>query len=419
MSKLSCIIAAPVDTYSGYGARSRDFIKALIEVYKDWDIKVLPQRWGNTREGFLEDHNESILQSHLIPRLEQRPDIWMQITIPSEFQPLGKYNIGITAGIETDRADASWIEGCNRMTLVLVSSSHGKAVLEKSVYEVKTGGNLMNYIRLQTPVEVVYEGIDPALYTVSYRDTLHINLGDVVESEVLLCVGHWLQGDTYQDRKNIGLTVKTFLETFKNKKQAPALLIKTQGATSSIMDRDRLLKKVEAIRKTVRGSLPNIYILHGDLSDQEMNQLYNHPKIKAMISLTKGEGFGRPLLEFSFINKPIIASGWSGHVDFLDAKLTTLLPGTLEKVHQSAIVDKMIIKDSKWFEPQPSEIGKAYLDVFKNYKKHLINAKKLGYKNRNTFTLETMSILMKEVIDKYMPPLAVKVDLEIPKLQKL
>jgi len=419
MSKLNCVIAAPIDTYSGYGARSRDLVKSLIEKYPEWDIKILPQRWGNTREGFLTDHNQEQLLSYVVNRLEQSPDIWIQITIPSEFQPLGKFNIGVTAGIETTRADASWIEGCNRMSAVLVSSTHSKRVLEQSAYEIKSGVNTGKTIKLETPVEVLYEGIDPGLYRVLDKADPMFDLEQIVEKELILCVGHWLQGDTYQDRKNLGKTVKTFLETFKNKSNTPALLIKTQGATSSIMDRERILKKIDTIRKTVRGSLPNIYLLHGDLSDSEMNQLYNHPKVKGLISLSKGEGFGRPLLEFSFINKPIIASGWSGQMDFLDPKLTKLLSGTLEQVHPTAVVDKIILRDSQWFEPSSVEVGKAYVDLLKNYKANLIKAKKQGWQNRNNFTIESMSNLLKELLDKHMPPLAVKVDLKLPKLQKI
>jgi hypothetical protein len=109
----------------------------------------------------------------------------------------------------------------------------------------------------------------------------------------------------------MGYTIKSFLETFKNKPKGkrPALILKVQaGSGTSIMDREELLNRIDAIRKTVKGDLPNIYLLHGEMSDAEMNELYNHGKVKAMISLTKGEGFGRPLLEFSLVNKPIIAS---------------------------------------------------------------------------------------------------------------
>lgn len=418
MGKLTCVVSCPISTYSGYGSRSRDFVQSLIQIYPEWDIKILPQKWGNTRDGFLDDYPNEEFTSRLITRLESQPDIWIQITIPSEFQPVGKYNIGVTAGIETDRPDLTWIEGCNRMSLVIVSSQHAKKVLKETVYEIKTAGNPKKYVKVDVPLEVIFEGIDPKVYRVLDGDTLKFPLDTIPEKEAILTVGHWLQGDLYHDRKNLALTVKTFLETFKNR-PGPALILKTQGATSSILDRDRILKKIDEVKQTVRGKLPNVYVIHGDLSDEEINQLYNHPKVKAMVSLTKGEGFGRPLLEFSFVNKPIIASGWSGHLDFLDANLTTLLPGTLQPVHSSAVVDKMILKDGRWFEPQAAAIGTSLIDLFKNYKKHLVNAKKQGWKNRETFSLEQMANVMKKVIDEHMPPLAVKLTLDLPKIEKL
>ena len=122
---ISCVVSAPVDTYSGYGKRSVDFIKELIK-NSDWSVKILSQRWGNTRMGYLEDHGESDLISRIIPNLEEKPDVWIQITVPNEFQPVGKFNIGVTAGVETTLCDVSWISGCNRMDLVVASSELGK-----------------------------------------------------------------------------------------------------------------------------------------------------------------------------------------------------------------------------------------------------------------------------------------------------
>jgi len=43
MNKLNCVVSCPADTYSGYGARSRDFLKALIEAKPEWDVKILSQ----------------------------------------------------------------------------------------------------------------------------------------------------------------------------------------------------------------------------------------------------------------------------------------------------------------------------------------------------------------------------------------
>ena len=136
------------------------------------------------------------------------------------------------------------------------------------------------------------------------------------------------------------------------------------------MDRRAIQQKIESIRKTIPGdNLPKVYLLHGDFTDTEMNELYNHPKVKSMGSLTKGEGFGRPLLEFSLTKKPIIASGWSGQLDFLKPEYSYLLPGTIHPVDNSAVVPDMILPEAQWFQPDPGSVAKAYKEVFKQYKK--------------------------------------------------
>ena len=101
---ISLVISAPINTYSGYGARARDVVKALIKTGK-YDINVLSQRWGNTRSGYLKDHNEDELTSLIIPQLNFKPDVWVQISVPNEFQAVGKYSIGITDGKETTLCD--------------------------------------------------------------------------------------------------------------------------------------------------------------------------------------------------------------------------------------------------------------------------------------------------------------------------
>ena len=130
------IISCPIDTYSGYGARARDLAKAIIN-HDKYDVRIAPQRWGNTPWGFIEDHTDSwgFLKNHILQQqLNRQPDIWMQITVPNEFQPVGKYNIGVTAGIETTAPHHSWIEGINRMNLTLVSSEHAKEMFISSAF---------------------------------------------------------------------------------------------------------------------------------------------------------------------------------------------------------------------------------------------------------------------------------------------
>ena len=422
MSKISVIVSCPIDTYSGYGARARDFVKALL-VTEKYDVKILSQRWGNTRFGYLADHKETDLSARIIPQLTSQPDIWIQITVPNEFQKIGKYNIGVTAGIETTLCDPSWIKGCNNMDLVLISSNHAKQVFSTINFNVEDNKTkqVTEVISLKTKVEVLFEGADVSKYfpiqLIDPNTEIYTQVGTVKESFCYLFVGHWMQGDLGHDRKNVGYLVKAFLETFKNKKNAPALVLKTQTVTSSILDREKILDKIDAIRKTVKGTLPSIYLLHGDISDTEMNELYNHPKVKAMISLTKGEGFGRPLLEFSLINKPIITSAWSGHIDFLNPAFTTFISGTLEPVHSSASADKVLLKESKWFKPDDIQVGRAFKEVVDNYEKYKVSAKRLGDHNRTNFSFAKMVETLDNILTQNLPEFPKQVQLTLPKLE--
>jgi glycosyltransferase involved in cell wall biosynthesis len=427
MNKPLCVVSSPVDTFSGYGARSRDFIKSLIKVKGDeWDIKLLSQRWGQTPFGFLNEDidNEADLKSRIIPQLTVQPDVWFQITVPNEFQKVGKYlSVGVTAGIETTICDATWIEGCNRMDLNLVSSVHAKTVFENSKFEQRDQqtNQVTAFIELKSPIEVLFEGVDLNKYfkqTAPQTDLVK-QISKIKEEFCFLFVGHWLQGEFGEDRKNVAYMIKAFLETFKNKMNPPALILKTNSATTSIMDRDQILEKIEHIRRTVKGRLPNIYLLHGDLEDEDVNDLYNHSKVKSMISFTKGEGFGRPLLEFTLSEKPVIASGWSGHVDFLDKDASVLIGGGLNPIHPSAQVPNMLIADSQWFQPDDAQVGFSLKDVFDNYKKYIPLAKKQANISKSKFSFEKMTELLSKILDEKTKPIPRFIPLELPKLNKI
>ena len=424
MKKPSIVISCPIDTYSGYGARSRDLVKAIISLEK-YEVSILAQRWGETRWGYLKDHNDEIISSKIVGNISKQPDIWIQISVPNEFKKVGKYSIGVTAGMETTLCDPSWIKGANNMDLLLVSSQHSLQTFNRSKFDItdKNTGALKEKIELKTKVEVLFEGVDVAKYFPIKPSTslteLEQELDSIPESFCFLTTGHWMQGDFGEDRKNIGLTIKSFLETFKNTKKPPALVMKCHSMTTSIMDRERILDKIEEVRKTVKGSLPNIYLIHGEVSDTEMNLIYNHSKIKAFVSIPKGEGFGRPFLEFSTSNKPVIASGWSGQVDFLSNECVRFVNGSLTKIHPSAVVPNVIIAEAEWFTPDASDLAKAYKDVVKNYKKWMVKAKKQGYKSRTQFSFDSMVETLKTILDTNVPEFAEQVSLKLPKLKKV
>ena len=415
------IISSAFDTYSGYGARSRDLIKAIIETDK-YDVKLLSQRWGNTPFGFCNDNPEwKYLYDLALPnnQIPKQPEIWMQITVPNEFQQVGKYNIGCTAGIESTICPAEWLEGINRMDLTFTSSEHSKKVFVESKFEVrnKETNALEKNVKLEKPVEVLFEGANTDIYKVIDTPcSLDIK---IKEKFAYLFVGHWMAGDLGEDRKNVGLLVKAFYETFKNKTNKPALILKTSQVGSSYMDREEILKKIKQIKKTVNSNnLPNIYLIHGDFTDEEMNEIYNHSRVKAMISLTKGEGYGRPLLEFTLTKKPLITSGWSGQMDFLNPEFTNLIGGQLTQVHPST-QNQFLIPESMWFSPDHGQIGFYLKDVFENYKNYTEKAKRQAYKSKNEFSWDKMKDKIELILTNNIPEFAQEIKLQLPNLKKM
>lgn len=423
--KQLCVISAPPDTYSGYGARSRDFIKALYELKKDeWEIVVIPQRWGNTSWGFINDNKTEwgwMKDLFIKANLTRQPDVWIQVTVPNEFQPVGKVNIGVTAGIETTICDYSWIEGCNRMNVTFASSNHAKQVFQNSVFDQKDQqGRVIRSIKLEKPVEVLFEGVDLNKYFCKEQlDKTEVveSIDSVKEDFNYLFVGHWLQGEIGQDRKDVGMLIRTFLETFKGKKTKPGLILKTSTATACIMDRDEVLKKIDAIRNAVGDvDLPSVYLLHGELEDSDINDLYNHPKVKAMVSFTKGEGYGRPLAEFCLSKKPVLVSGWSAPLDFMNPEFAVLLPGQVTQIHPSAVVQNMLLPESGWFTVDYKAASKLLQDVYDNYSKYEVMGKRQGHKIKTEFSYDNMVLVLQTYFEKYVPK---QVTLKLPQLKKI
>ena len=423
MSKPVLVFQAPVGTRSGYGERSRDLVRALIALDK-YDIKIINTRWGSTPMNALTDRDDDIISRLLMQQLQQQPEIFMQVTVPNEFQKLGKFNIGVTAGIETTVCDASWIEGCNKMDLVLASSEHAKKVFESTEYQridQNTKQNLGN-LKLTTPVEVLFEGIRLDMFSKEYTKEPNIEnlFKDIKEDFCFLFVGHWLPVAFGEDRKNVSGLIKTFFESFKNKQNAPALILKTSGGALSVMDRIEMINRINQIKASVDSKVvPNVYLAYGDFTETEMNDLYNHNKVKAHVSFTKGEGFGRPLIEAALTSKPIITTNWSGHVDFLNAETSVLLPGTLTKVHKSAAWKGVLNEDSEWFSVDLNVAAGFLKDVFKNYKSYTEKSRKTYHHIKTNFSFDAMKDKLGSILDSRIPEFPKMLGLNLPKLKKV
>ena len=413
-----CVVSCPIDTFSGYGARSRDLVKSLIQLKEqEWDIKIMPQRWGDCPWNFLS--NDNPLRQRFILNLTKKPDIWIQITVPNEFQPVGQYNIGISAGIETTVYPAPFIEGSNRMDLNLVSSEHSKQVALASQFDQKDNNTqqIVKQIKLQKPIEVLFEGLDLEKYYKNPNNSSMLN--NITEDFCFLYTGHWLPGNFGEDRKNVATLIKTFLETFKGiNKKKPALILKSNKVNYSLLDREGVLRDINRIRDKFKGEkLPNIYLLHGELTDEEMNKLNNDPKVKSFISFTKGEGYGRPLAEAAITGKPTIVSNWSGHRDFLFPDYNILIGGELKPVHQST-ANEFLLKESQWFNISTDIASRAMKDVFKHYKKYLEKSRKNTQYLKDNFSFNKMTEKLNLLLPKIDASPQIQ-ELKLPKLKKL
>jgi glycosyltransferase involved in cell wall biosynthesis len=300
------------------------------------------------------------------------------------------------------------------MQLVIVPSEFTKKVFEDTARHYNKF--------LLANIQVVPEYFDDEVYNNKNITSSVTEIDEISESFVFLCVGHWLSGQIGEDRKNIGGLIHRFFETYKNKKDQPALLLKTSGATYSVMDRMEIESKILQIRDLFPNyRLPNVYLLHGDLTDAEMNALYNHRKVKAFLSFTKAEGFGRPLLEFATTGKPIIAPHYSGQADFLKAEFICALPGGLTPIHETAKND-WLIAEAKWFTVDYGYAGKMMQEVQTNYKKYLENGKRQRFFVNSTFTKQAVASVYEkvlEIVSESVNTLPQAVELKLPQLKKI
>ena len=418
MSKPFLLFRGPVQTRSGYGAHARDLLQALYKMNL-YDIKIDSCPWGSTPMTALEKDNvfHKWVEANIITTLSIQPDVYVQVTVPNEFQRVGKINIGITAGIETTVAPKSWVDGCNKMDMIITTSQFSSEVLMSTVYNEtdNVSGKLIKQHKIEKPIKVLFEGVHTDIFNNVYTG---IDL-DVKEDFAFLFVGHWLKGNVGQDRKDVSMLIKCFVEAFKDTENAPALVLKTSAATFSIKQREELRKRISELVKGVENP-PSIYLLFGELTDKEMNELYNHPKVKAMVSLTKGEGFGRPLLEFTMTGKPVIASNWSGHKDFLPMDKGIMIGGKLTDVDDSA-VDDFILKGSKWFTANYNEAAEVMKIVRNEYENFTERAENLRIENSNNFSFDNMVVEFQKLLPTTLSTEDVpkQKPINLPKLNKI
>ena len=417
MNKPTLVFQSPCFTRSGYGDHSRDLLKSLRKMDK-YDIKIIPLRWGNTPQNNVDGESDfgRWMLERVITEVSDKPDVFIQVSVANEFSAKGGYNIGITAGVETTICPKDFIDGCNNMDLIIVPSNFTRQNIGGTVYQQKDQATeqIVGEIKVTKPIEVLFEGVDTEIFSKgSGKDVL----ANVKEDFNFLIVGHWLKGDLGQDRKDIGMAIKTFATVFQYlpKDKRPGLIVKTSHAGFSVIDREATREKLEGVLKSFGDKCPSVYLIHGDMEENDMSNLYHHPKVKAMISFAKGEGYGRPMAEFTLTGKPIIASGWSGQLDFLPAENAVLLEGSLTPVHESA-ADQFCMKEAQWFSVNYSNAANKLYDVYNNYNTYSKQSEGLKSNTLNNFTLDKMNDRFTQMLEHYVKVQPKLVPFNIPKV---
>ena len=376
-------VKGPFLTQSGYGHHARTLLRALRTREDLFDIYLHPINWGKT-SWIWEDSEErkwidSLLQKTIAHATESNNqpeyDVSVQVTIPNEWEKLAPINIGVTAGIETTQIAPNWIEKSFLMDKILTISKHAVDSFVNTVYQATNNQTGQQFaFKCEKPVKCIH-------YPVRQVETKKLNLNLTTDFN-FLCVAQ------LSPRKNTEQLIKCFIEQFKDNDNV-GLIIKANMAKNSLIDRANMTYKLKQFLANFPERKCKIYLLHGFLSEEEMSGLYTHPKVKALVSATHGEGFGLPLFEAAYSALPVIATDWSGHLDFLympqkqkngkekNKHMFSKISYTLGPVSDDAVWEGVLMKESMWAYPEEGSIKMALEDMYKDHGRFKKRARQL------------------------------------------
>jgi len=388
------IVVGPAFSQTGYGEQCRFALRSLVSREDLFDVYLKPIEWGKSSWLLPNDKDRGWLdalvrKTQFHAQTEQNMDyfdISLQVTIPNEWQKIAPINVGYTAGIETTRVAPQWVEKSTLMDRIITISNHSKEVYANTVYEAVLNQTKQKIkVKCETPIDVVH-------YPVRHYEPEDIKIDFETDFNFLL-ISQW------GPRKNFENTIRWWLEEFQN--EEVGLVVKTNLIKTSVIDRLHTMQRLETLLSAYEGRKCKVYLLHGNMSDEELTALYAHPKIKSLISLTHGEGFGLTLFEAAYNGVPVIAPDWSGHKDFLYApkkvKKTKKVKNVahfakvaydLNKVQPEVVWDGVITPDAMWCYAQEKSFATQCRNVLKNINRFDKQAKSLQKWVVDTFTAE-------------------------------
>ena len=383
------IVRAPLLSYSGYGTHSRQVFKFVRTHFPNSHVTTGVLPWGITSwmvNPELCNGDIGDIMSLSAPSTgDEKFDISFQVQLPNEWDPtLAKFNIGISAVVETDICNPKWLDACNRMDLIIVPSQHAANALNNSGY-------------VETPIEVVGECFYPEIE--NNPPPLDV---EFETSFNFLLVGQFTGQHPTLDRKNIFNTLKWFVEEFTGDEEV-GLVLKTNVGTNTIIDKKLTHDTVEKVLSEVRkGDYPKVHVIHGPMSTGQIARLYKHPTVKAFLSLTRGEGFGLPILEAAASGLPVITTNWSGHLDFLRLGKFIGVPYHLADVPDARIDNEIFMPTSKWAEVDENMAKRVMRKFYNSSHKPQGWALDLQPRIHENFSERAIFARYKEVLERFL-----------------
>lgn len=397
------IVKGPLLSMSGYGYQARNALRALRAYEEFFDIYAINTPWGNTGWMWKESEERQWIDSLIYRTIQTAQannnqlsfDVSLQVVLPNETEQMAPVNICYTAGTETNKLHPAWMEKSINLDKIIVVSEHSAYAFRTTKHlgtNEQTGEQKEFCVGEHTPIEVVNY---PVRKEWLEKSTQNIEL-NLPYQQNFLVVAQWCP------RKNLESLIQAFVREFFD--DEVGLVLKTNTAKNSIIDRGITEKRLkELLAPFGKERKCKIHLLHGDLNEEEMKSLYQHPQITALVNFSHGEGFGLPVFEAIVQNLPVITPLWGGVNDFSHfakrEKRTgkvKQVPGVypvsydIKPIQKEAVMNNILMEGSMWAFPHESSLRKQMKQVLKTPKEAQTKANKLGKHVRETFTEEKL-----------------------------
>lgn len=378
---MKVLLRAPLLTNSGYGVHSRQVFEWLYEKGFDLDVECL--NWGMTPWVVNGEYEEGLIKKimNCSKKLSPPYDITFQLQLPDEWDPkLGKFNVGMSAIVETDTCNPKWVDACNQMDHIIVPSNFTKNVLKRSGILLK-------------PISVIPEWFNQ---NIKIDDAKNKSLIDFKTDFNFLIISQLNSQNPEDDRKNIFNTIKWICEEFKDNKDIGIVLKTNLGRGTTIDKKMTKALLTQMINLIGKKEFPKIYLIHGNMESNEIAELYNHDSIKCAVSATRGEGFGLPLIDAAAAGIPVVATNWSGHLDFLSDRFVKI-NYNLKEIREEKSDDRIFFKGFRWAEPDEKDFKFKISKIYENYEKFKNDSKILKKDIHANFS----KIAIKKIYDTF------------------